>query len=198
MEAKLPDINASIVTHRKAVMNGYDNGDYHKVVISFESIMALLPEDYTPEINTEKYFEKIKGNRLMICDACTTDDKDGKPQPTQHTRETIEPFEMLLSNEDQMLLSQQVCLVWTCPKCDNTRPLVGSSIDNQTFQRPFYTGILPDMPRRKGLHDRIGYSLRFKEWYRIAFREIEYMIGLYRAEYAAQNPDEDMVNLDDA
>ena len=198
MEAKLPDVNASIVTHRKAAMNGFDKGDYIKTAISFDSIIALLPDDYKPIINTEMYYEKIKGRRLIFCDVCTTLNEKKVAVPTQHARENIETYEMLLSNEDQFLMNQETCLVWTCPNCENTRPLLGSTIRNETFQRPFYTGIIPDMPRRVGLHDRIGFSRKFKDWYQIAFREIENQIGLYRAEYAGQNPDETMVNLEDA
>lgn len=188
MEAKLPDVNAGIVTHRKAAMNGFDQGDYIKCAVSFDGIMALLPEDYKPIINTTMYFESIKGKRIITCEACKE----------STNRDVVEPYQLLLSNTDQCIMNTSQCLVWSCPKCHDTRPLTGSSFRNETFQQPFYTGILPDMPRRKGMHDRIGYSRKFKEWYQIAFREVEYQIGLYRAEYASQNPDEDPVNLEDA
>ena len=188
MEAKLPDVNAGIVTHRKAVMNGYDQGDFIKCAVSFDAIMALLPEDYKPNINTEQYYEKIKGRKILTCDGCDT----------QHTREIVEPFEMLLSNQDRCIMGVDQCLVWICPSCSNTRPLIGSAFRNEQYQQPFYTGTMPDMPRRKGMHDRIGYSRKFKDWYQIAFREIEYKIGLYRAEYQRQNPDDVVPNLEDA
>ena len=188
MEAKLPDVNAGIVTHRKAAMNGYDQGDFIKCAVSFDGIMALLPEDYKPIINSSMYYEKITGKRIITCESCKG----------QITRDTIEPYELLLSNTDMCIMGTNQCLVWSCPKCMNTRPLVGSSFRNETFQQPFYVGIMPEMPRRKGMHDRIGYSRKFKDWYQIAFREIEYKIGLYRAEYQRQNPDEAVPNLEDA
>ena len=186
MEAKLPDVNAGIVTHRKAAMNGFDNSDYTKTAISFDGIMALLPEDYKPEINTVEYLKAVQGKRVITCDMCKED----------FSRELVIPYSLVLSNEDSMILNQRECLVWSCPKCDNTRPLVGSKTRNEQFQQPFYTGIIPEMPKRHGLHDRIGYSRRFREWYQIAFREIEYKIGLYRAEYQAQNPDEALPSFD--
>ena len=188
MEAKLPDINAGIVTHRKAVMNGYDQGDFIKCAVSFDGIIALLPEDYKPIINSTMYYIAIKGKRLITRGACNE----------QTNRDTVEPYELSLSGMDRCIMGVDQCLVWSCPKCQDTRPMIGSSFRNETFQQPFYTGIIPDMPRRHGMHDRIGYSRKFKEWYQIAFREIEYKIGLYRAEYQRQNPDDDLPNLDDA
>lgn len=188
MEAKLPDVNAGIVTHRKAIMNAYDKGDFIKCAISFDGIMALLPDEYRPEINTEKYYETVREKHIITCDICKT----------EYQREKIRVFELDLSIEDQCILGIRRCMVWTCLKCENTRPLIGSNTNNEKFQKPFYTGIIPEMPVREGLHDRIGYSRKFKEWYQTAFREIENKIGLYRAEYASQNPQQSLPNLDDA
>ena len=202
MEAKLPDVNAGIVTHRKAAMNGFDKNDYTKTAISFDSIMALLPEDYKPEVNTEGYQNAIKGKRIIICGNCTMPQLDernnptGKQIPSEFLREDVTLFEFALSDLDSMVLNKKQCLVWSCPKCDSTIPLVGSITRNEQYQQPFYTGIIPQMPRREGLHDRIGYTRRFREWYQIAFREIEYKIGLYRAEYQSQNPDEVLPQFD--
>ena len=187
MQAKLPDINAALVTHRKSALNAYDIGDYSKAAIAFQSIIALLPEDYKVEINSDKYKKLLQQKKVMICDDCKE----------VFERNTIRPYEMLLSNIDSMLLLKRKAYVWDCPKCGTTRPLEGTQLQTRMFQAPYYFKVVPEAPVKLGLEDRVGYKVRCQKWFDTVFKEIENQIGLYRADYAAQQDQEDSVITDE-
>ena len=176
MQAKLPDLNAALVTHRNAVLHAYDRNEFTKAAISFDAINSLLPDEYKVEINTEKYNQLIASKRTIKCDKCSE----------VFERGTIKPYKILLTNLESLMVGKRKVIVWDCLKCEHVRPLEGSQAELVIFKQPFYTKVIPEPPRRKGLHDRIGYTAKFKQWYDIAFREIESQIGLYRTEYASQ------------
>ena len=179
MQAKLPDINAALVTHRKAAMLAYDRNDFNKAGISFEAIISLLPEDYKPEINTDKYEQMIKSQKKITCRECKKETEF----------DNIRSFQMLLSTIDSLISRSKTMNVWQCPnnECKSVQPIEGSEIKTIEYTRPFYTKVIPEPPRREGLHDRIGFDGIFKKWYDIAFREIENQIGKYRTDYASQS-----------
>lgn len=181
MQAKLPDINAALVTHRKAALNAYDRGDYAKAAIAFQDIIALLPDEYKVEINTEKYNRLIQKKKKIICDECKE----------AFERSQIIPYELTLSNLDSLILQVRTALVWECPKCKNVRPLEGSNTQTVMFEAPYYFKVIPEPPRRRGLEDRQGYLYHCKKWYEAVFKEIESQIGRYRADYAAQQDSDD-------
>lgn len=176
MQAKLPDVNAALVTHRNQIIHAYDNGDFTKAAISFDAIISLLPKDYKPEINTAKYEELVQSKRLIVCGKC----KERIP------RQDIHPYQILLASLDRLITKQDVMRVWECSKCNSVLPLASSQIILVKKTSTSYFKVIPEPPTREGLHDRIGFTAKFKEWYDIAFREIEYQIGLYRTEYASQ------------
>jgi hypothetical protein len=176
MQAKLPDVNARLVRYMNSAQNAYDRKDFSKAAISFEASIALLPDDYQPEINTTKYAELVKDKYNIVCDGCKE----------EHKRSTIYPYKLLLTNLDRLVSGQEIVTVWKCPSCAHVRELRGSKTKVIKFYQPSYFGVIPEPPARKGLHDRIGFEARFKKWFDIATREIEHKVGLYRTEYAAQ------------
>lgn len=176
MQAKLPDVNARLVRHMNAALNAYDRKDFSKSAISFENSIALLPDDYKPEINTQKYEELSRNKHNVVCDKCQA----------ENSRNKIFPYILLLPSLDRFITKKEKIKVWRCPDCKYIRPLAGSQTKLVKFYQPSYFGVIPEPPTRQGLHDRIGFENKFKKWYDIASKEIEYKIGLYRTEYAAQ------------
>ena len=176
MQAKLPDINAALVTHRNAALHAFDINDFTKATISIDAMNSLLPEDYKVEVNTDKYYNLIKSKHKIKCWNCVE----------VYERNQVQPYEMLLSNIDELILNKKKIWVWYCVKCGSIQPLEGSQTTTEVFKQPFYTGCIPEPPIRKGLHDRLGHVTKIREWFDIAFKEIEAQIGLYRTEYASQ------------
>jgi len=157
-------------------MNAYDGKDFAKAAISFDAIISLLPEDYRPEVSSPRYEELTQSKRNVVCDKCRV----------ETPRQDIYPYKVLLSSLDRLITKEQVMIVWACPKCNYARPLLGTKTKLIKYDSMSYFKVIPEPPSRKGLHDRIGFTEKFKIWYSIAFREIEHQIGLYRTEYAAQ------------
>jgi len=176
MQAKLPDVNARLVRYMNSAQNAYDRKDFSKAAISFEASIALLPEDYQPEINTNKYADLVRNKYNIVCDSCKA----------EHKRGDIIPYRLLLTNIGRLVSGQEIVKVWKCPSCSNVRELKGSQTKVIKFYQPSYFGVIPEPPVREGMHDRIGFESRFKKWFDIATREIEHKVGLYRTEYAAQ------------
>src|SRR3990172_3204113 len=81
MQAKLPDLNASIVRWRSQAIEAAKNGDYDMAVNSLAAINALMPAGEAPdgsdgfkvEISTEKYMDIMKERRTIDCAYCKTE-----------------------------------------------------------------------------------------------------------------------------
>jgi len=177
MQAKLPDINAAIVTHRNNMLHAFDDGNYSKVLLSWSAINSLLPEDYKVEINSRKFFRLVSENKIIICESCKKD--------TSYQEIHIE--NILLSTIQNMLTGKQYEKVWYCPKCNKENIFDQKQIKLVKFQEPYYTEVIPEPPLKQfGLSDRSSYDTKFKQWFIRALDEIESKIGKYRADYLAQ------------
>jgi hypothetical protein len=179
MQAKLPDINNRLISYMSAAERAYNSGDFEKAAICFRATIALLPEEYKLEINTQKYNELVQNKHLIICTACKV----------ESIREKIIPYQVLLTSLDRLVTRQQTIVVWGCPACEHVEPLNTSQLKTIKYQNPSYFGVVPEPPMREGFHDRIGFSHKSKIWYGIVCPEIENKVMLYRTEYAAQQLD---------
>ncbi len=187
MQSKLPDVNAAIVRYRSKALEALDRNEISTAAICFSAINALLPEEYKVEINTKKYNELIAAKHIITCPSCNQ----------EHPRGDIRPFDILLSVIESVLARQKTMLVWECPSCNETNDLANSKHQTIDFQKPFYTHVVPEPPARNGLGDRIGYNQRFQEWFAIFVGELEQQIGLYRADYQAQQDTADQPGFDE-
>lgn len=187
LQAKLPDINAAIVRYRSKALDALDDDQREIAAICFSAINALLPEDYRIEINTKKYDELVQAKYTITCSKC---DKE-------HPQGNIKPYDLLLTNIEKLITDQRTISVWECPNCNATNDFLHSKKNTTEFQRPFYTKTAPDPPQKIGLHNRLGYVLRFKKWFEIFVNELEHQIGLYRADYQAQQDEAGQPGFDD-
>ena len=177
MQAKLPDINAAIVTHRANMLHAYDFGDYSKVLLSWSAINSLLPEDYKVEINSAKFYKMIAENKIILCTKC----KEQIPY------QDITIQNILLTAIQTMITNRKYERIWICPKCNYDNIFDQNQIKLVRFEEPFYTEVIPEPPKRQfGISDRATYNNKFKIWFARALDEIESKIGKYRADYLAQ------------
>lgn len=187
MQSKLPDVNHAIVTYRNAMIRAYDQGDYVKAAFAVDAINALLPEDYKLEINDEKYKEIIKEQKIIICDKCKA----------EHKQNDIKPYKLMLPFIISAIRFKSgdrasYMTYWRCPSCSFERSLEGSQFKEKKLFNPSYLGIVPMMPQSQWRTDRRQVEADRINWLDVVVQEIEHKIGLYRAEYAAQNPDAEM------
>lgn len=177
MQAKLPDINGALVTHRNNMLHAFDIHDYTKTLISWSAMNALLPKEFKVEIDSDKFNNLMAEQKAIKCDKCK--------EENEFQKITIQ--NILLSPLDNMLTNKTHEKMWRCLKCDYENIFNQKQINLIKFEEPFYTGIIPDPPERHfGLVDRSTYIHRFQIWFQRALDEIEFKIGKYRAEYMAQ------------
>lgn len=182
MQAKLPDINAAIVRYRNDWLHAYSNKEYDIVIVAIDAVNALLPEDYKVEINSKKRNELVQENKIIVCSCGEV------AQWNQVEFQTVR-----LPAGEQFLLGRLNDKVWTCQKCNKENIFDSTKRKTIKYQEPFYTGIIPEAPtRRFGISNRLTYEREFKDWYRIAIKEIESKIGKYRADYIAQMEGDDI------
>ncbi len=148
-----------------------------EAAIALNAIVALLPEEYKVEVNTIKYNSIIKGKTLICCPFCGE----------EPTYDDVKFFEMILPFIDQCLIQSTTQKVWVCPKCKTISPISKSRIKTIEFQKPFYIKVVPEAPRiGRGLSTRLGYREKFIKWFETVLEELENQIGMYRADYQAQ------------
>ena len=176
MQAKLPDINAALVRHRSAALAALKENDHHGAIISFDSMIALLPEEYQIEINTEKYNQLVAEKRTIKCDFCTA----------TPLLKDISLQKLLLPSLTKFIVDNDFINVWVCDSCTETNIYKSENITITKFEEPSYFEVVPSPPSKRGTKNRMTYDYEFKKWFNIVMTEIEYQIGIYRADYQAQ------------
>lgn len=161
---------------------------FEVAAISLNSINALLPEDFRVEINSKKYEQLKQEKKIITCRFCKE----------EYSRDTIQVFELQRNAIETMLMTEKSKIVWHCSKCNATQDLSSSSLKVQKYQNPTFFKVVPEMPSRKdGVTDRLGHQTRLKQWYSVFLEELECQIGIYRAEYMAQQDDSTEILGDD-
>lgn len=195
MQAKLPDINAALVRYRSVAIESFQNGDDESARMALGNMVALLPDKFKVRVNTDEYNEKVKEKDFMVCLKCK------KEIPY----ENIKREKKLLTNEEQFIkkcsknppLTQEdkeYDWIWNCPKCSHENRYADTELEKEKPSKPYYLGVIPEPPQRNfrnPLMDRMYFTQRFRDWFKTAFQEIESKVGIYRAEYSAQNQDKD-------
>ena len=186
MQAKLPDINAAIVTHRNVMLISYSKADFRKCISSLRAIISLLPELYQLEINSTKYHELRDSKKYILCKYCKTDDRHN-----EIPYNSITFYDKLHDSVNQLILEMPVSKYWICPNCKAEQSLAQSQNTIEKIHDPSYFKIIPEPPLIHDSFDRISYESRFASWFEIAISELEHQIALFRSTYVGNDDKED-------
>lgn len=194
-QAKLPDINNALVTHRLSAISSFKRRDYDSCKTAIFSIIALLPESYKVSISTQEYDTELATIQLIICPNCqaksqTLTDADGNKTSTYNPPRLVDVRKVEVYHDpvDQLLLDTKRSKSWICPDCNITHLLnQNTQYAKSAPQNPYYAKIIPSPPLRTSFFKRVGFSQEFSHWFQIAMTEIENQIQLYRTEYISQN-----------
>lgn len=185
MQAKLPDINAAIVTHRNQMLHAFNEGRYNTVITSWSAINSLLPDGYKVKIDDGAFNKLVEENKIINCDnkVCETNN-DLKPKTKF---EDVKMLKVLLTPTRKMILQKDYETIWVCPICKTENLFSPRQVRIQKYEEPYYFEVIPSPPKRRfGISDRTMYDSQFRNWYLNALNEIESKIGKYRADYIAQ------------
>ena len=181
-QAKLPDINTAIITYRNALLANLKKRNYHYVIMAVRAIIALMPKDYRITIDTNAYNEAFAKVRMIKCQYCRA-----KSQPINSITRTKRVNTAL----QELIYSEPVTEVWICKKCKRQNPMSNAVTQLAKPPDPYYLEKIPEPPLMTSFFSRLGYEQDFDHWIQVTLGEIENKIQLYRAEYKAQNPDDD-------
>lgn len=193
MQSKLPDINAALVRYRSVAIESFDNDDDDMARMALGNMVALLPDKFKIVIDTDEYNEKIKENTFLVCPNCKKETVSDNVVRYKKRLSNIEQFLKATRNPPPMTYEEkQYDNVWCCGYCKHENRNEDTKLIEEKHSMPYYLGVIPEAPRRNHgdpLSDRLHFKQQFRNWFKIAFSEIESKIGIYRAEYISQNPD---------
>ena len=177
-QAKLPDINAALVTHRQVALMAYSQHDFRKCQIAIMAMIALMPKEYQVIIGDEEYQQETDKKRELLCPNCN--------ERTEY--EMVKIVKIRNTHSTHILTNTKYDDYWHCPKCDQLVKADDTELKNKTFEKPFYHKHLPDPPIKQNIFDRYNYTKKWREWLQLAMSEVEHQIALCRTEY---EPDDD-------
>ena len=176
-QAKLPDVNSAIVKHRSYALICMESKNYSGATGSLSSINALMPADYKVEINSQKFKDLLRTKTFFVCTECHK----------EVIRSKLKILKLLNPIVVGTITNNQYQNVWICTECHKENKLLKTRIINETIAKPYYLKVVPEEPRfRDNLQTREAYHEHYKVWFYNFLEEIEYQVGLYRAEYLSQ------------
>jgi len=146
-------------------------------ITSLSALNADLPVDFKVKISTDQYQQLIQDTITIACTVCKFDCK----------LVDVVQYEKDLDYLEQILAEKKTERVWKCNECKEENLMDVKNIKIIKYQQPFYTGFIPDPPRRKiGIKSRLTFANDFAIWFSIALSELESCISRYRTEYASE------------
>ena len=178
MESRLIDINSRAGRYHYELLKDLKAGNYNNLIGELKATNALLPEEFRIKISTEQYEEKIKTKIIIRCPECET----------ETNRDSIKPYDRLLSTLDAILTKKKTIKVWKCPECNKINSLSSKDMTQETLPQPCYFRIIPEPPKRENnLTDRQAFESNFKAWAWLFVHELEKSIADYREKYLQRN-----------
>lgn len=176
MQAKLPDINAILVTYRNAYLYSRRLEDYNNAVAMILEMNAALPDDYRIEINTEKYNNLTSAKKSAECRYCKT----------EHHVNTIKVKEVFNDFIVRSLTGIDLKKVWDCPSCGKQNLLKKTDFITDKVMNPTYFKVIDEPPKRNGWSDMDTFPNQIKDWLSRFMQEISFQCGKYRNDYVRQ------------
>lgn len=164
-------------------------------VTSVGSLNALLPagnmddgsDSFKVEVNTKKYNSMKEDRQTIDCLNCKT----------ECILSELKQYDIEIGMVEQILTGSNYERIWICPKCEKPNTMNVNEIKIERYQEPFFFRCMPSPPiPKRGVQGRNTYDGEFATWFDIAVREMESQIGRYRAEYVAQNKDDEEFDME--
>lgn len=176
MQAKLPDVNAILVTFRNAYLYNLRMRDWNRAVAMLYEMNATLPEDYRVEINTEKYREMASSKKFAECLHCKT----------EHPASTIKPHDVMNDFIVRSLTGVDFKRIWNCPSCNKENLLRSTEFIIDEKKKPTYFRVIESPPVKNGWSDMDTFPNKISEWLSRFSQELSNQCSKYRSDYVRQ------------
>lgn len=188
MQAKLPDVNAILVTFRNAYLYNVRMRDFNRAVAMLYEMNAALPEDYRVEVNTEKYHGLTSAKKSATCNHCQT----------EHPVNTIKPHDILNDFVVRSLTGIDYKKVWTCPSCTKENLLHTTEFITDKKKQPSYFRVIDQPPVKNGWSDMDTFPNKISEWLSRFSQELSNQCSKYRTDYVRQEEQNNFGMVTDA
>lgn len=183
-QAKLPDINNAWVRYRNYGLECIDSRRYAGAVAAVMEINALFPDLYRVKIDSDKYADLMRENRILVCTACTE----------ETNFQLIQTYDLILNATRAIISGRPSEKVWDCPKCKTTQRMIDTKMYKDQHEKPTYFQVIPEPPkRREGAIDRNSFHNEMVKWFYESLEELDHQLGKYRDEYKPQGDDEESI-----
>ncbi len=186
-QAKLPDINNAWVRYRNYGLESIDSKNYSSAVAAIYEIIALFPENYRCEINTDKRNVLEKDTIIYVCGNCSK----------ENNHDEVKIFNLVLDMTTSFISGNNQETVWNCLGCDYQNRLQSTEIIKSQLKKPYYFKVIREPPNRKqGIMDRVQYDNIMRKWFFEALAETDHQLGLYRDEYRPTDEEEEAHDIE--
>ena len=187
-QARLPDINTSIIKFRNEVLGAIKNRDWTLMHGCLDAYNGELPEEYQVKISTIEYRKIAKVDITYCCNVCAKEtDKD-----------LVEVFE-LTPNAVQVLLTSKTAShkTWQCPSCNQNNRLLETVVNETKLEEPSFLGVVEKPPNKKlGLMDHNTFEQKTKSWGLGYLSEIEHKAAQFRDDNWHRGDEETDLGID--
>jgi len=186
LQSKLPDTNQAWVYYRHLGVQALQEKRYSEAVAAINEMIALFPDEYRIEINTEKYNQLMRVRTVFVCEHCST----------ETSRTDIKVYDCLLSTIEGFCIGSDYAKIWNCPNCQKDNMLQNTKMIEEQNGLPFYHKLIPEPPFKQGTKNRKTFDNDFKKWFYDSLEEVDHQLGKLRAEYEGLQSLEEEGNQD--
>lgn len=176
MQAKLPDVNAILVTFRNAYLYNVRMRNFNHAVAMLKEMNAALPDDYRVEINTEKYHNKTSAKKSATCNYCKT----------EHPVNIIKTHNVFNDFVIRSLTGIDYKTVWYCPSCQKENLLKTTEFITDKISQTTYFRVIDEPPVKNGWSDMDTFPNKISEWLSRFSQELSNQCSRYRTDYVRQ------------
>ena len=188
MQAKLPDTNQAWIYYRHMGVQSISEKDYSSAIAAINEMIALFPNEYRIEINTEKYKQTIREKLVLVCTKCNT----------EINYNDIKIMKLQNLGVVRLVTGTDFNDGWYCTSCHKINKLQNTRVIKEQKGLPFYHKIIPEPPIYHGISDRKGWHNRMVKWFYDSLEEVDHQLGKYREEYEGLEKLEEISGSQDA
>ena len=182
MQSKLPDLNAYWRDYHKQGKSALDNHDYDTCISCVYSMLALMPDEYRLEVNTDKYNELVRLRSIVVCSECKK----------ENNYDDVEIDDRLVPFDISILLGSKTEKVWICIFCKFENEFTSTKLEKEIRKEPAYFEVIAKpLPTPRGLEGRTFFHSKMVSWWNNAVIEIDHQLALLRTNYDPDGEDPD-------
>lgn len=187
-QARLPDVNTSIITYRTKITNAIEAKKWSLMKGYLNSFNGTLPPEYRVIISSIEYNKIAKEDYSYVCQSCAA----------ETLKEEIVVFNLLPNAMERLIYEDMPKKVWICTKCYSIpNELTKTIIKIIKLQNPSFIGVVPDPPdKKRGITDRLQFDVDSEYWGLNLLAEIEERLAKFRDDHWNKGDNEDDIDLD--